>query len=73
MTVEHHAGRIQLVCDACDTAQPTSYERDEWDVMIADAKAAGWSVARVAGEWTHACPDCRAPVRRADHRQGRLL
>ena len=71
MSVEHHAGRRQLVCNGCDVAHPKTYERDEFDVMIADAKAAGWTIARVAGEWTHSCPDCRERAR--PKRQGSLL
>jgi hypothetical protein len=56
--IERHAGQQQLVCD-CGFAQRRSYAGDEFDVMIADAKADGWAIQKVAGEWTHACPDCR--------------
>lgn len=63
MSVEHHAGRQQLVCNGCDTAHGKTYERDEFDVMLADAKAAGWTFAKVAGAWQHTCPDCRERAR----------
>lgn len=70
MSIEKHAGLQQLVCD-CGISQPRSYQSDEFDVMVADARAAGWSIQRVAGEWTHTCPDCRESARTKP--QGRLL
>jgi hypothetical protein len=67
--IERHAGRQQLVCD-CGFAQRRCYGGDEFDVMIADAKADGWAIQKAAGEWTHACPGCRESGRR---KQGSLL
>lgn len=61
--IERHAGRQQLVCD-CGFAQRRSYEADEFDVMIADAKAEGWAIQKVAGDWTHTCPACAESARR---------
>lgn len=69
--IEHHAGRQQLVCNGCDFAHPKTYERDEFDVMIADARAAGWAIQKVAGAWQHTCPDCCERAR--PRRQGSLL
>jgi hypothetical protein len=65
--IEKHAGRQHLVCD-CGFAQRRSYAADEFDVMIADAKAEGWAVHKVAGEWTHTCPACKESARRPAQR-----
>ena len=70
MTIERHAGRQQLVCD-CGFAQPKTYERDEFDAMLLDAREAGWTVGKIAGAWTHACPACVETAR--PKRQGRLI
>lgn len=61
--IERHSGRQQIVCD-CGAAQRRSYAGDEFDIMIADAKAKGWAIQKVAGEWTHTCPDCAEAARR---------
>lgn len=68
--IERHAGLQQIVCD-CGVSQPRTYQADEFDVMVSDARAAGWSIQRIAGEWTHTCPDCRESTRPKP--QGRLL
>lgn len=68
--IERHAGQQQLVC-ACGFAQRRSYERDEFDVMIADARAEGWSITKSAGEWQHDCPSCTEAARPS--RQGGLF
>ncbi len=67
--IERHSGRQQLVCD-CGFAQPRSYEGDEFDVMVDDARAGGWAIQRIAGTWTHICPSCREAAR---PRRGSLL
>jgi len=71
MTIERHAGQQQIVCDECTASQPRTYFPDAFDVMLADARAAGWAVQKVASEWTHTCPDCRERSR--PKRQGSLL
>lgn len=58
--IERHAGRMQIVCD-CGIAQHRTYQADEFDVMIADAKSEGFVFAKVAGEWEHTCPGCGDP------------
>lgn len=68
MAIEREAGLQHLVCD-CGSSQRRTYERDEFDVMIADAKGDGWIISRAGGEWQHTCPDCAAQPRR----QARLL
>lgn len=68
--IEKHAGLQQLVCD-CGDAQRRTYAADEFDVMIADAKAEGWAIQKIAGDWSHTCPACREAARPG--RQGSLL
>lgn len=57
MAIEKHAGLQQIVCE-CGASQARTYQADEFDVMVSDARTARWSIQRVAGEWTHTCPDC---------------
>lgn len=68
--IERHSGRQQLVCD-CGAAQRRTYAGDEFDIMIADAKAEGWAIQKAAGEWTHTCPACAESARPG--RQGGLF
>ncbi|MCB1476591.1 MAG: hypothetical protein H6883_07030 [Rhodobiaceae bacterium] len=70
MSIERHAGMMQLVCD-CGATQPETYEHEDFDVMVADARDAGWKISKMAGEWEHTCPDCAEAARRRPH--GRLL
>jgi hypothetical protein len=70
MTVEKHAGRQQIVCE-CGMSQPQTYAADDFAIMVVDAKADGWIIAKSAGEWTHTCPDCASSAGRG--RRGSLL
>jgi len=70
MSIERHAGRRQIVCD-CGMAQRNTYAADEFDVMVSDAKAEGFVIEKVAGEWQHSCPSCAETARRS--KPGRLL
>lgn len=65
MSIEQHQGKKQLVCDSCGeghvqpNGKPALYQRDEFDVMIADAKEQGWLIVRATdGKYEHTCPDC---------------
>ncbi len=60
--IERHAGRQQIVCD-CGIAQRRTYAGDEFEMMVADARAEGFVIAKVAGEWTHTCPGCAEAAR----------
>lgn len=66
--IERHSGKMQIVCE-CGFAQHRTYEPDEFDVMVSDARAEGFVIAKVAGEWQHTCEACVRPSRT----QGRLL
>lgn len=47
MTIERHEGEAQVCCDHCPASYPNTYQLEDWQVMIADAKAAGWSIRPV--------------------------
>lgn len=66
--IERHAGLMQIVC-ACGASQRRTYQTDEFDVMVSDARAEGFVIAKVAGEWQHTCQDCARP----GQKQRRLL
>lgn len=66
--IERHSGKQHLVCE-CGVSQRRTYRMDEFDIMISDARADGWTISRIAGEWEHACPDCAHPA----ERKGSLL
>lgn len=66
--IEKEAGLQQIVCE-CGTSQRRTYQADEFDVMISDARGEGFVITKVAGEWVHTCQSCATPGRK----QGRLL
>jgi hypothetical protein len=61
--IERHSGKMQLVCQ-CGASRKV-YAAEDFTIMITEAKADGWKVQKVAGEWEHSCPDCVArPARK---------
>jgi len=58
MSVERHAGKLEIVCDECGTSSGT-YESDEFDVMTSDFKDKGGRIIKDNEEWTHICGPCR--------------
>ncbi|RUV69675.1 MAG: hypothetical protein EOR26_05225 [Mesorhizobium sp.] len=60
--IEKHSGLQQIVCE-CGISQRRTYQADEFDVMISDARSEGFVIAKVAGEWQHTCQDCSRPAR----------
>ncbi|MEX4006904.1 hypothetical protein [Neoaquamicrobium sediminum] len=48
MSITRHGYRTQVTCDSCPASYPNTYAAEDWQVMIADAKAAGW-IIRKAG------------------------
>ncbi len=46
MTIETHDGRTQVTCNHCPASYPNTYARDDFDVMIADARTAGWRIVK---------------------------
>ncbi len=65
MTIERLGNRQQIVCDNCDYAYPNTYACEDFDIMLSDARAAGWIVGKRAGQWTHTCPDHPSPRSKA--------
>lgn len=60
MSIIRHGNKMQLECDSCNETQHKDYHRDDFDVMISDAKQAGWRVYKEDdGTWSHICDDCR--------------
>lgn len=58
MSIERDGDQIEIACDDCPAGLGKTYERDEFDVMVEDAKALGWRISRVDGRWRHRCPKC---------------
>lgn len=59
MSVENDHRDIYLSCDAkrCnETTEP--YDRDEFNMMIYEAKRAGWKIENRRGQYFHTCPAC---------------
>lgn len=44
--IESHENRVQICCDCCPASYPNTYAREDFAVMVADAKAAGWLVRK---------------------------
>jgi hypothetical protein len=47
MSITRHDQRMQITCDACPAAYPNTYAEEDFRVMVADAKAAGWIVRKI--------------------------
>lgn len=58
MTIERSASRIQISCDSCPASTDT-YDADDFQIMMTDARAQGWTAAKISGEWQNECPDCK--------------
>lgn len=46
MTIARHGARLQVCCDTCPASYPNTYEAEDFGVMVADAKAAGWVIRK---------------------------
>lgn len=46
MSIARHGSRRQVICDSCGDNYPNTYEQEDWEVMVADAKAAGWIIRK---------------------------
>ena len=63
MTLVREGDRIELVCDAGDEVWPKVFAAEDFEILLADAKAEGWRASRIDGEWRHRCPSCIADKR----------
>lgn len=48
---------VALECDECPETTD-EYAWDEFNQMIRDAKADGWSIKPARDGWSHTCPAC---------------
>lgn len=48
--IERHEGRQQIVCDTCPASFPETYADADFAIMVADVKAAGWSIRKALPE-----------------------
>lgn len=64
MTTMYDGGDVFLECEEC-TETTECYRRDDFDTMVREAKAAGWSVYLNGGRWEHKCPGCKGGDRLA--------
>jgi hypothetical protein len=58
MSIEALGRNRQVTCDGCPAAYPNTYDADDFDIMIDDAKTAGWHITRRGGKWLHFCQGC---------------
>lgn len=64
MTTHYDGGHVYLECEDC-TETTDHYGPDYFDALVADAKAAGWSIYLNGNRWEHKCPGCKAGDRLA--------
>lgn len=55
MTLHRDRDTIHLECEECPETTSV-YPHDDFDEMIAEAKAAGWLIKIVTGRYEHFCP-----------------
>ncbi len=48
--IERHEGRQQVICDTCPASYPNTYADEDFRVMIADAKTAGWRITKIIAD-----------------------
>lgn len=48
MSIARHGDRRQVCCDTCPASYPNKYAAEDFGVMIADAKTAGWLIRKAA-------------------------
>lgn len=71
MTIERSEdGRqIEMVCDSCPAAFPAVHDAGDFEILLADARVAGWQAIRMGLRWRHRCPSCAEAARQ----EGRLI
>lgn len=58
--IEREYGEMTIVCDSTGTRYRRSYEHDDFDRMIADAKSDGWLIKLERGNWRHYSPESKS-------------
>lgn len=56
--IERDGDQMEIACDECPAGLGRSYESDEFDIMVDDAKRARWRIYREGNAWRHRCPEC---------------
>lgn len=56
MAVDRDCGEITLVCDSLGVRYKRTYDSDDFDRLIADAKEDGWAVVLEGRIWRHYSP-----------------
>lgn len=46
MSIAREDGRMQICCDSCPASYPNTYAAEDFDVMVADARTAGWTIRK---------------------------
>jgi hypothetical protein len=46
--IERYEGRMQVLCNICPASYPNTYAAEDFKVMIADVKTAGWRLTKAA-------------------------
>lgn len=66
MSIIRSFGLMHMRCDPCGYTDARPYAPKQFGQMVEDAKAKGWSVRKVAGEWENTCPGCllKAPLQK---------
>lgn len=46
MSIARKNGRTQVCCDTCPASYPNTYAAEDFNVMISDARTAGWQIRK---------------------------
>lgn len=59
--IDHQHGKTVVECDSCDSVEASEKDQ-EWPEFWAGLKRDGWKTRKIAEEWLHSCPRCKAPT-----------
>ena len=62
--IERAGKQIEMVCDGCAVSAAGVVCADDFDVLLAEARATGWTIRKLGGAWIHTCAACAARARR---------
>jgi hypothetical protein len=54
--IDRDGAMMTLVCDTTGAHYRKTYHRDDFDMMLDDAKFDGWRIVKERGEWRHYSP-----------------
>lgn len=70
--IEKYGFHREMVCDSCHDGFGTTYSADDFEIMVRDAKEAGWKIVKENAWWFHYCNVCASnpPTdRKKSHKQ----